>query len=189
MTRGLVLAAAALLGSGAHAQVDACKPFRSKTEMVCSKRLGHCVQLQIDGQTTTPATDAAFVKSMEPLRLRSPVCWKLDRPVSRRFRLQAQAGGLWPDWLGRQESISVAVYAIEDYDPVNDSRLMPLLGTGTEADGYRDGTWQLRSEQELAAGRYVVKVTANGSGHWDRQVVLLTVDPDLDPPPPDPGRR
>lgn len=181
---------AALLAAGAaQAQVEACQPFKSSGEMVCSNRKGHCMQLLVDGHVTTPTTDAAFVKSMEPLRLRSPVCWKLDRPVSPRLRLQARAGGLWPDWLKRQEAISVAVYAIDDHDPVNDSRLLPLNGIGTEADGYRDGTWQLRSDRDLPEGRYVLDIRVTGAANWDRQVVLLTVDPGLDPPPPDPGRR
>lgn len=185
-----LLACLPLLGlAGAQAQTDACKPGKPGSAMVCLHRNGHCVQLQIEGQTATPVADAALTQRLAALRINEPVCWQLAAPVSAGFRVQAQAGGLWPEWLGQLESVSVGLYALDDFDPALDSRLEQLGGMRMEADGYRNGTWQLKSELELRPGRYLAVFRVMGSGNWDRQAVVLQIDPQRQPIAAQPGSR
>ena len=49
------------------------------------------------------------------------------------------------------------------------------------ADGDPNGTWQLNSERPLKAGEYVIVFRVFGEGNWDKQAVLLTLDPTLKP--------
>jgi len=53
------------------------------------------------------------------------------------------------------------------------------------ADGDPNGTWQLKSEHPLKAGEYVIVFRAFGEGNWDKQAVLLTLDPKLTAGPAD----
>ena len=79
---------------------------------------------------------------------------------------------------------------IEEYDPEFDgSYINPLYPFDLIADGYRDGTWQLRKRGhfatpgsgELKAGEYVVTLRLHGRDNWDKQRVLLRIDPTLKP--------
>jgi hypothetical protein len=56
-----------------------------------------------------------------------------------------------------------------------------------KADGNPDGTWQLTSEHPLPAGEYIVVFRIYGTGNWDRQAVLLKLDPKIAPAPANKG--
>ena len=79
--------------------------------------------------------------------------------------------------------MQVNLYRLEDYDPKVDSRLDSLNGVQMRADGAPTGTWQLQSERPLPAGEYIAVFRLSGSGNWDRQAVLLTLDPKIAPAP------
>ena len=179
-----------LWAAAAAAQSEACLPGKAGSSMVCLPRNGHCVQLQIESQATTPfVADAALAKRLAAMRIREPVCWQIAAPVPAAFRLEAQAGGLGADWLGQLESLGVGLYALDDFDAALDSRLEQLTGMRMEADGYRNGTWQLKSERELRPGRYLAVFRVHGSGNWDRQGVMLQIDPQLKPMPAKAGSK
>jgi hypothetical protein len=177
MIRLMTTACAALVTTALQAQPAACAANKPGLASVCNSRIGHCVQVQLDGLSTRPLIDAAMTRSLDVLRLRGPVCWTVDQPVSTQFRIAAQAGGLNAQWLGRLQSVGVNVYPIDDFDPKLDSRLESLSGVRVAADGYRDGTWQINAQTPLRPGRYVLEVRIAGSANWDLQSVLVTVDP------------
>ena len=62
-------------------------------------------------------------------------------------------------------------------------RQIPLNGIEMRPDGGPTGTWQLRSERPLPAGEYVAVFRLTGAGNWDRQAVLLKLDPKIPPAP------
>ena len=188
--QALVACLPLLWAAAATAQSDACKTGKAGSSMVCIHRNGHCLQLQIEGQATVPfVADAALAKRLAAMRIHEPVCWQLVAPVAAGFRAEAQAGGLWPEWLGQLESIGVGLYALDDFDAALDSRLDRLNGMDMQADGYRNGTWQLKSERELRPGRYLAVFRVHGSGNWDRQGVMLQIDPQLKPMAAKPGTK
>ena len=124
------------------------------------------------------------------------VCWQINLPVSATFRVEARGGGLQPDFIGELKSIGTVLVPIDDYDPEFDgNRIQPLVGYTMEADGYRDGTWQLRARNhfrtpgsaDLPAGEYIVILRLRGDGNWDKQEVLVRIDPRLEPAPANMG--
>jgi hypothetical protein len=188
MSLSFLALSALLLLSDEQSQKDRCSPNEKHGPMACINRNGHCLNLVVDGHTTLPLTDKATAKRVHAIKHYEDVCWRLDRPVSGRFRASALAAGLDPKFLGEVQHIDVILLALGDYDPDLDSRLEPLRGIRTEADGYRNGTWQIRSPQPLAAGEYIAVFRVSGTSNWDKQAVLLTVDPSLSPAPADEGR-
>lgn len=184
-----LIGVALMLGLGnawAGGLMDDCKPDRGSLK--CINRNGVCVEVTIDGQATRSIEHAQRERILR-LPGMSDVCWQVAAPVSAEFRVQARGGGVKPDFIGPVESLGVLVVPIEDYDPEFDgNRIDPLHEFGVEADGYRDGTWQLRRRSvfatgsgPLSAGEYVVVIRVHGRDNWDKQEVLLRVDPALAP--------
>jgi hypothetical protein len=176
-----------LLLAAGPSQKDRCKANGKRGSMACINRIGHCMTLTVDGQATSPLTDKALAARVHAVPHRQDVCWQLARPVSALFRASASAGGIEPSFLGRIESIDVLLYPLGDYDPQVDSHVEYLSGSRMEADGHRNGTWQHRYPRPLPPGEYVATFRIHGSANWDRQSVLITVDPALSPGPADEG--
>jgi len=171
-------------------QKDRCAPNaidasvrRTSPEMECVDRNGHCVSVTIDGQPTVALTDEKVAARVHAIKHGEDVCWQLSQPVSTQFRLSAAMGGLYPKFIGSLERVLVNLYHLDDYDPKVDSRLDALNGVEMEADGLPTGTWHLRSQRPLPPGEYVAVFRLQGSGNWDRQAVLLKLDPKLTPAP------
>ena len=167
----------------ATGQADRCAPHEASDSMMCVRRNGHCAEVSIDGQGTVELAEEATAARIHEIRHGEDVCWQVEAPVSTRFRVSAGAGGIYPSWLGTLERIAVNLYHLDDYDPDLDSRLDSLLGVSMEAGGQPDSTWQLVTERPLAAGEYVAVFRLFGVDNWDRQAVLLRLDPELKPRP------
>ena len=164
-----------------HSQRERCAHHEAQGEMMCVNRLGHCVDLTIDGQKTAALTDEATAQRVHAVKHDQDVCWQVANPVSTRLRVQAKAGGIFPSFLGKIEKLSVNVYELDAFDPKVDSRLDDVNGEEMVADGDPNGTWQLKSERPLKAGEYVIVFRVFGEGNWDKQAVLLKLDPALKP--------
>ncbi len=164
-----------------HSQAERCAHNQGQEEMICVNRIGHCMELTVDGQKTTPLTDETTSRRVHAIKHDKDVCWQLTQPVSTKLRAQAKAGGIFPSFLGKIEKISVNVYDLDAFDPKVDSQLDDINGEEMVADGDPNGTWQLKSERPLKAGEYVIVFRAFGVGNWDKQTVLLTLDPKLAP--------
>jgi hypothetical protein len=154
---------------------------RTNPEMACVDRNGHCVSVTIDGKPTVALTDETIAARVHAIKHGEDVCWRLTEPVSTQFRVVAGMGGIVPKFVGTLEQVRVNLYSLGDYDPKVDSRLDSLNGIEMRADGAPSGTWQLRSERPLPAGEYLAVFRVTGVGNWDRQAVLLTLDPKLAP--------
>jgi hypothetical protein len=183
----LVLAAVVLAAAG-PSQKQRCSPNGRRGPMACINRIGHCVAVTVDGQATVPLTDKATAARVHAVPHHVSVCWQLPRPVSMEFRAQARPDGLDPTFLGEIHDVDIMLYRLDDYDPQIDSMLDAIRGIRSEADGYRNGTWQVRPARPLAAGEYIALFRVSGRDNWDGQGVLLTVDPDIPPGPADEGR-
>ena len=181
----LVVAAAA-----PQAQKDRCAPNaidkavqRTNPEMACVDRNGHCVAVTVDGKPTVALTDEKLAARVHAIKHGEDVCWQVTEPVSTQFRITAGMGGIVPKFIGTLELVHVNLYHLDDYDPKVDSRLDSLNGIAMRADGAPTGTWQLRSERPLPAGEYIAVFRLSGAGNWDRQAVLLKLDPKIAPAP------
>lgn len=177
----LVLAAALAASSQAERCAHADHPASS--DMICVNRLGHCTALTVDGHATVPLADEALAARVHAIPHGEDVCWRVAAPVSTQLRVQAAAGGLKPGFVGALETLRVNVVPLGDYDPEFDSRVDALNGVELVADGAPAGTWRLVAEDPLPAGEYVVTIRVFGAGNWDKQAVLLTLDPALAPAP------
>jgi hypothetical protein len=166
-----------------HSQAERCAHNEAKGEMICVNRIGHCMELTVDGQKTSPLTDEVTAKRVHAIKHDQDVCWQIAQPVSTKLRVEAKAGGIFPSFLGKIEKIDANVYNLADFDPKVDSRLDQINGERMAADGDPNGTWQLTSERPLKAGEYVIVFRVFGEGNWDKQAVLLTLDPKLQPGP------
>jgi hypothetical protein len=184
-----VLAVAAMvLAAAGPSQKQRCSAAGRRGPMACVNRVGHCVTVTVDGQATVPLTDKATAAHVHSIPHNEDVCWRLPRPVSTQFRAQAQGGGPHPAFVGEIHDVDVMLYQLDDYDPQSDSRLEALGGIRAEADGYRNGTWQVRTPRPLTAGEYIAVFRVSGRDNWDMQAVLVTLDPSLPPGPADEGR-
>jgi hypothetical protein len=76
--------------------------------------------------------------------------------------------------------MQVNLYQLDDYDPAVDSRLDSLNGVTLESSS--PGVWQLKSEHKLPKGEYVAVIRLDGTGNWDKQAVLLQLDPAIKAP-------
>jgi len=164
-----------------HSQKERCAHNVSNSEMMCVNRLGHCVDVTVDGQKTVPLTDEATAQRVHAIKHDQDVCWQLAQPVSTKLRVKAGNGGIYPTFIGKIEKIDANVYDLGDFDPKVDSRLDQIEGIRMVADGDPNGTWRLTSEHPLKAGEYVVVFRVFGEGNWDKQAVLLKLDPALQP--------
>ncbi|HET9482701.1 MAG TPA: hypothetical protein VFO79_01985 [Xanthomonadales bacterium] len=176
----------AVLALGAPAsQAERCahSDHAPDSDMICVNRIGHCAVVRVDGHETVPLTDEATAKRVHEIAHGEDVCWQVTQPVSTRLRAQGSGGGLRPGFIGEMESLRVNVFALDDYDPEFDSRLDSLNGVELVADGAPGGTWQLKAERPLPAGEYVIVFRVFGVGNWDKQAVLLKLDPALAPAP------
>jgi len=162
-------------------QSQRCAPNDAQGEMKCVNRNGHCAELTIDGMKSVPLKDEATAARVHAIKHGEDVCWTLSKPVSTRLRASAKAGGIFPSFVGKIEKLSVNVYRLEGARP--GERLGALTGVGLTADGDPGGVWRLSSEKPLAKGEYVLVFRIFGSGNWDRQAVLVSLDPELKPPP------
>jgi hypothetical protein len=184
----VALTAQLLISANAIAQTDPCQPAAKRDGFECIDRVGHCVEVFVDGQTPALLTDPATKSRLAKMGLKE-VCWQLAKPVSLNFRASGRSGGLKPGYVGSVEQVSVQLYAIEDFDPKLDKNLRPLHQISTEADGYRNGTWQLRSEHTLPPGEYVASIRVTGSKNWDGKRILLKLDAASTPVEANPGTR
>jgi hypothetical protein len=181
----LTLALALLAFAAPSSQSERCahSDHDPGSEMICVNRLGHCAVVSVDGHATTPLVDEATAARVHAIKHGEDVCWQVVQPVSTQFRVSAKTGGLFPTFVGRIEKLQANVYALDDYDAEVDSRLDSLSGVDTVADGDPDGTWQLRAEKPLPAGEYVIVFRVFGVDNWDKQAVLLKLDPKIAPAP------
>ena len=171
-----------------HSQKERCAHHEASGEMMCVERLGHCVEVTIDGHKTVPLTDEATARRVHAIKHDQDVCWQLTRPVSTKLRVQAGNGGIFPTFVGAIEKLDANVYELADYDAKVDSRLDQIDGVRMEADGDPNGTWHLTSEHPLKGGEYVIVLRVFGAGNWDKQAVLVTLDPALPPGPARAGK-
>jgi hypothetical protein len=148
--------------------------------MVCVNRNGHCAVITIDGQTTMPLSDEATGQRIHAIKHGEDVCWQLKNPVSTTFKVTAKAGGINSKFLGDVQGMQVNLYQLDDYDPAVDSRLDSLNGVTLESSS--PGVWQLKSEHKLPKGEYVAVIRLDGTGNWDKQAVLLQLDPAIKAP-------
>jgi hypothetical protein len=169
-----------------HSQKERCAHHQAAGEMMCVNRLGHCMDVTVDGQKTAPLTDEATAQRVHAIKHDQDVCWQLTQPVSTKLRVNARAGGIFPSFLGKIEKVDAHVYQLADFDPKVDSRLDQINDVRMEADGDPNGTWHLTSERPLPAGEYVIAFQVFGVGNWDKQAVLLKLDPALPPGAADP---
>lgn len=177
---GVLLLTASTLSS-AEPQSKRCAPNDGKGDMKCVNRNGHCAELMIDGAKTVRLTDEATAARVHAIRHGEDVCWILPKPVSTRLAASATAGGLLPSFVGKIEKLAVNAYRLDGAKP--GERLSSLNGVTIVADGSPSGTWRLASDKPLAKGEYVLVFRIFGEGNWDRQAVLVNLDPALKPAP------
>ena len=156
---------------------------RTHPEMACVDRNGHCVSVTIDGKPTMPLNDETLAARVHAIKHGEDVCWQMAEPVSTKFRVTAGMGGIVPKFVGTLEHVRISLYRLDDYDPKVDSRLDQINGVEMRADGAPTGSWQLHAERPLPAGEYIAVLRISGSGNWDRQAVLLKLDPKIAPAP------
>jgi hypothetical protein len=161
-------------------QSKRCAPNDAQGDMKCVNRNGHCAELTIDAQKTVPLSDEETAARIHAIKHGEDVCWTMAKPVSTKLWASAKAGGLLPSFVGKIEKLSVNVYRLEGARP--GERLGALTGVGLTADGDPGGVWRLSSEKPLAKGEYVLVFRIFGAGNWDRQAVLVSLDPELKPP-------
>ena len=175
----LLLTAPAL--SSDKPQSERCAANDSTGEMKCVNRNGLCAELTIDGLKTEPLKDAGTAARVHAIDHGEDVCWMLAKPVSTKLRAVAKAGGIFPPFLGRIQKLTVNAYRLEGAK--SGAHVGSLDGVELVADGDPNGTWRLASEKPLTKGEYVIVFRIFGQGNWDRQAVLVSLDPALKPGP------
>ena len=134
------------------------------------------VELLLDGEKTVPLSEEATGGRIAAMKVDDAVCWQVARPLPTKLRVSAKGGGLVPTYVGDSlEKIGVNAWAVGgpakgsgDARELDDVELVP-----------EGGSWALKSESPLKAGEYVLVFRVFGSNNWDRQAVLVTLDPKL----------
>jgi hypothetical protein len=166
-------------------QSERCAANDAAGEMKCVNRNGHCAEVTIDGLKTEPLKNEETASRVHAIKHGEDVCWMLSKPVSTKLRVSAKAGGIYQPFLGKIQKLTVNAYRLEGVRPGD--RISSLDGVELVADGAPGGTWRLASEKPLAKGEYVIVFRIFGEGNWDRQAVLVSLDPALKPGPAEKG--
>ncbi len=177
----LLLTAPAL--SAGKSQSERCAPNDATSEMKCVYRNGHCAEVTVDGTKTVPFTDEAAAARVHAIDHGRTVCWMLTKPVSTKLRVSAKAGGIFPPFLGKIQKLSVNAYRLDGAKP--GESVSSLDDVELVADGDPNETWRLTSAKPLKKGEYVLIFQIFGVGNWDKQAVLVSLDPALPPGPAD----
>jgi hypothetical protein len=175
----LLLTAPAL--SSDKPQSERCAANDAAGEMKCVNRNGLCAELTIDGLKTNPLKDEGTAARVHAIKHGEDVCWMLAKPVSTKLRASAKAGGIFSPFLGKIRKLTVNAYRLDGTKPGDP--VSSLNGVELVADGDPNGTWRLAAEKPLAKGEYVIVFRIFGEGNWDRQTVLVNLDPALKPGP------
>lgn len=171
----LLLSSLALLAPTALAesQKERCAANPAVGNMRCVNRLGHCVELLLDGEPTAPLTDEATGERLAEMDLAETACWQVARPLPAKLRVVAKGGGLVPAYVGKVEQVRVTGWALGAGNGAAEARELEDLELVPDGAG----AWVLKPERPLKAGSYLLVFRVVGSGNWDRQAVLVTLDP------------
>lgn len=162
---------AGLLASAA----DACEVPKGRKANPCTARVGHCFDLEIDGQRTERFEDAAMRAKLRGA-IGYDVCWVLPKRSPGVGEVRAIANARTTEGLGPARApLDIIVYALEGQEiPTRKGiRTDPTVRIGgVEMQTVVD----VIDTANLPDGAYAVKVRYVGTKQYDQQVVLLWVE-------------
>ena len=153
---------------------DACDLPTGRDANPCSERVGHCFDLEIDGQRTARLDDAALRAKLSDAT-GYDVCWTLPAPTAGAIDVKmlpnARTGRLGEP----RAPLDLIVFPLEGQEiPTRKGvRTDPTVRIGGVA---MQTVVDVIDTANLPAGKYVVKVRYIGTQHYDQQSVFVTVE-------------
>ena len=160
---------------------DACDLPTGRDANPCSERVGHCFDLEIDGQRTARLDDAALRAKLREAT-GYDVCWTLPAPTAGAIDVKmlpnAHTGRLGE----ARAPLDLIVFPLEGQQiPTRKGvRTDPTVRIGGVA---MQTVVDVVDTANLPAGAYVVKVRYIGLQHYDQQSVFVTVERGATVPP------
>jgi hypothetical protein len=170
---------ASLILSVAFVADDPCALPTGRDAHVCIARVGHCFDLDIDGQHVQPLNDAALRAKLTEQVGSKAVCWTLPKPTAGSIDIAVHANEHTPELGQLRKGFEVVVTGLEGQvvpthkgirtDPTVQIGGLPMQTAVDVIDA-----------KNLPAGAYVVRVRVVGSQGYEDKSVYLRVERDGD---------
>jgi hypothetical protein len=159
----------------AFAADDPCALPTGRDAHACSARVGHCFDVDIDGQHVEPLKDAALRAKVTEQVGSKAVCWMLPRPTAGSIDVVVHANEHTPEMGTLRKGFEVVVTSLEGQQvPTHKGiRTDPTVQIGglpmqTAVD--------VIDAKNLPPGAYVVRVRVVGSQGYEDKSVYLRVE-------------
>ena len=154
---------------------DHCALPTGRDAHACSGRVGHCFDLEIDGQRVEPLPDAALRAKLTAQVGSKAVCWTLPKPTAGSIDVVVHANEHTPEMGTLRKGFEVVVTGLEGQQvPTHKGiRTDPTVHIGglpmqTAVDVIDTGN--------LPPGAYIVRVRVVGSQMYEDKSVYLHVE-------------
>lgn len=159
---------------------DPCALPRGRHANICSERVGHCFDMEIDGQRVEPLNDAAVRARLTAQTISSkPVCWVLPKPTTGAIDIALHSNAYTQGLGNLRKGYEVVVTGLDGQTvPTHKGlRTDPTVNIGglpmqTAVDVIDTGN--------LPPGAYIVRVRVVGSQGYEDKSVYLHVARTLD---------
>ncbi|MGA9335262.1 MAG: hypothetical protein WBV39_13365 [Rudaea sp.] len=155
---------------------DPCALPRGRHVNACSERVGHCFDMDIDGQRVQPLADAAMRARLTAQAGGSkPVCWELPKPTAGNIDIVLHSNAYTSQLGDLRKGYEVVVTGLDGQKVPTHKGLRSdptvLIG-GLPMQTAVD----VIDTKQLPAGAYIVRVRVVGSqGYEDKSVYLHVV--------------
>ena len=143
----------------------------------CFPRQGHCVAVQVNGQTSTKLAKSTkkLLKGLEDLHFYvDDTLYELPEPVHGNLDIRADGVEASEEWFGKVLEVEASVIPLQQVE-LKTHRELSTESTvqigGSEAVVEQNKL----EENRLPSGRYLLVVRLRGTDNWDRQVLYFEV--------------
>jgi hypothetical protein len=168
-----------LILTAAFAVNDPCALPTGHDTQICSAKVGHCIDVEIDGQRAQPLKDAALRAKLTAQVGSKAVCWMLPKPTAGSIDVSVHGNEHTAELGELRKGFEVVVTGLEGQKvPTHKGiRTDPTVHIGglpmqTAVDVIDRGA--------LPEGAYVVRVRVVGSQGYEDKSVYLKVDRSVD---------
>lgn len=155
--------------------VSACTTTQSTPS--CFPRTGSCIQATINGESVEPVNKSSDF--LQPYKNVShyvdQVTGYIAKPISGELNVQSALTSAGVSWIGTPARQSVAIVPLEQVKLESSKRVKtdPNIRINGAASV---GIDSVLNSNILPTGKYLLRLTVNGSNNWDRKTIFIEVN-------------
>jgi len=153
--------------------VSACATTQSTPS--CFPRTGSCIQATVNGESVEPVKSSDFLQPYKNVsHYVDQVTGYISKPISGELNVQSALTSAGVSWIGTPARQSVAVVPLEQVKLESSERVTtdPNIRINGAASV---GIDNVLNSNILPTGKYLLRLTVNGSNNWDRKTIFIEV--------------